>query len=175
MPKAITRIALLPIAACVMLLLPGCIQTVKEPPPTDISCSEKNLKQIGPAFMMWANDHHDQFPFNVSRAVGGTREPCDRDGEGFERNLVPVFMVISNQLPNTKILVRPNDKAREAAVNFASLTTDNFSYELRTGANISPDHPEEDLVVDPINGLGLLCDGSVHKSNHYKRAAANES
>ncbi len=167
------KMVLLPIAACMLLLLTGCIKTVDDHSMTDVSRSEGNLKQIGLAFLMWADAHHNQFPFNVSQALGGTRELCDRDNNGFERNPVPTFMVMSNELPNTKILVCPNDKTKKAASDFASLTTNNISYELRTGTNVGPDHPTEILAIDPINGLVLYCDGSVHRNNHYKQAAAN--
>jgi hypothetical protein len=155
------KMALLPITACVLLLLPGCIKTVDDGSMTDVARSKQNLKQIGLAFIMWADGHNDHFPFNVSQALGGTRELCHRDNDGFEENPVPVFMVMTNELPNTRILVCPNDKTKKAAADFASLTTNNISYKLRTGTNVSPDHLKEILAVDSINGLALHCDGSV--------------
>jgi hypothetical protein len=51
----------------------------------------------------------------------------------------------------------------------ASLTADNLSYQLRSGPNISDSHPAEVLMVDPINGLALLCDGSVQRDPKYKQ------
>lgn len=155
------KMALLPITVCVLLLLTSCIKTVGDRSMTDVARSKQNLRQIGLAFIMWADDHNHQFPFNLSQAIGGTRELCNLDNDGFEMNPVPIFMVISNELQSTRILVCPNDKAKKAAADFASLTINNISYKLRTGTNVSPDHPAEILAVDSINGLALHCDGSV--------------
>ena len=161
------KMALSPIAACVLLLLSGCIKTPGEHTVTvtDVSRSKQNLRQIGLAFVMWADNHNGQFPFNLSQAQGGTRELCDRDNGGFEKNPVPIFMVLSNELPNTRILVCPNDKTKKAAADFATLTTNGISYQLRTGGNVKPDHPTEILAIDPINGLILFCDGHVQSNN----------
>jgi predicted RNA-binding Zn-ribbon protein involved in translation (DUF1610 family) len=136
--------------------------------------SENNLKEIGVAFRLWAGDNNDQFPFNVSQAQGGTRELCDRDSAGFEKNPVPIFMAMSNVLSIPEILVCRNDKTKQAAADFASLTTNNISYQLRTGTNVSLENPEEILAVDPINGIVLRCDGSVERDFHYKKAVPNQ-
>ena len=162
------KMALLPITVCVLLLLTSCIKTVGDRSMTDVARSERNLKQIGLAFIMWADDHNHQFPFNVSQAMGGTRELCNLDNDGFEMNPVPIFMVISNELQSTRMLVSPNDKAKKAAADFASLTINNISYKLRTGTNVNPDHSTEILAVDPINGLALHCDGSVVTYDWHK-------
>lgn len=114
-------------------------------------------------------DHKDQFPFNVSQAQGGTRELCDPDGNGFEKNPVPTFMVMSNELATPLILSCPDDKTKQAVRDFVSLTSNNISYQLRTGTNVNLDNPAEILAVDPIHGLVLYCDGSVSPDFHYKR------
>ena len=131
--------------------------------------SMNNLKQIGLAFSIWEGDHNDQYPFNVSEAQGGTLELCNPDSDGFEKNPAPVFMVMSNELATPNILVCPNDPVHQAATNFASLTVNNISYQLRTGTNINSSDPQAILVVDPINGYVLKCDGSVQKDLHYKK------
>jgi hypothetical protein len=135
--------------------------------------SENNLKQIGFAFRIWAGDHDDQYPFNVSQAQGGTRELCEQDSDGFEKNPAPTFMVLSNEL-SPRILVCPGDKTKKEAADFASLTAINISYQLRTGTNIDNYHPWEILAVDPINGLVLHCDGTVERDFHYKKSATNQ-
>jgi hypothetical protein len=125
--------------------------------------SENNLKQIGMAFIVWAGDHHGQFPFNVSQAQGGTRELCARDSDGFEKNPAPIFMVMSNELSTTKILVCQNDETKTMAADFASVTTNNISYQLRTGTNAILYKPDAILAIDPINDLVLYCDGRVER------------
>jgi hypothetical protein len=134
--------------------------------------SKNNLIQIGLAFKTWAVDHDGQFPFNVSQAQGGTRELCDRDSDGFERNPVPHFIVMSNELETPGILVCTDDKTKQAAPDFASLTAKNISYRLRSGTKVSDDNPEEILVVDSMHGLVLHCDGSV-KDVQYDGAGYN--
>ncbi len=135
--------------------------------------STNNLKIIGLAFQIWAGDNNDQFPFNVSQAQGGTLELCDPDSNGFEKNPAPIFMVISNELEDTKFLVCPNDKTKKVAANFASLTANNISYQLRTGTNVNANNPMEILAVDPINGIVLYCDGRVERDLHFKKAVSN--
>lgn len=131
--------------------------------------SETNLKGIGLAFRIWAGDNNDEFPFNVSQSKGGTMELCHPDKDGIEQNPVPTFMVMSNELAATGVLVCPNDKTKHKATDFASLTTDNISYELRTGPEVSEKNPAEVLAIDPVNGLVLHCDGTVERDAHYKR------
>jgi len=131
--------------------------------------SENNLKQIGLAFRSWEGDNNDQYPFNVSQAQGGVKELCQTDNNGFEKNPAAVFMVMSNELSTTRILVCPNDPQKQPAVDFASLTANNISYQLRTGTNVNESNPDEVLAVDPINGLVLHCDGSVQRDLRYKK------
>jgi DNA-directed RNA polymerase subunit RPC12/RpoP len=136
--------------------------------------SENNLKQIGLAFRLWAGDHNDQFPFNVSQAQGGTSELCEPDSNGFEKNPVPIFMVMSNELATTRILVCPNDNTKQAASDFSTLTTSNISYQLRTGTNLNESHPAEILAIDSINGIVLYCDGTVQRDFHYIKTVTNQ-
>jgi hypothetical protein len=168
-PYEIMKITLLPITACALLLVfCGChkpksshVKTV-----SDVTNSRNNLIQISIAFRIWAGDNNGQFPFNVSQSQGGTRELCHRDSNGFEKNPAPTFMALSNGIASVKILVCRNDETKKPAADFASITTANISYQLRTGADVSLDHPSEILAVDPINDLVLYCDGKVAESNH---------
>jgi len=131
--------------------------------------SINNLKMIGLAFKIWEGDNNDQFPFNVSQTNGGTLELCRRDQDGFEQNPAPTFIVMSNELSVTKILVCRNDPSKHIADNFASLTAANISYQLRTGTNVNDNNPQEILAIDPINGLVLRCDGSVEQNPRYRK------
>jgi len=133
---------------------------------TPVVSPQKQLAQLGLAFREWAARHNGQYPFNVSQSQGGTLELCNRDKDGFEMNPVPVFMVMSNEVFSTTLLICPNDKTRQAATDFASITTNNISYRLRSGPNVSLDHPEEVLAVDPLNGWKLICDGEVLRIGH---------
>jgi hypothetical protein len=131
--------------------------------------SVNNVKQIGMAFRIWEGDNNDRYPWNVSQTNGGVQEVCGTDANGFEKNPVAVFMVMSNELSTPKILVCANDPNKQPASNFTSLTANNISYQLRTGTNVNDSNPDEVLAVDPINGYVLHCDGSVQKDLHYKK------
>ena len=131
--------------------------------------SMNNMKQIGLALRIWEADHNGQYPWNVSQTKGGVKEVCGTDADGFEKNPVAVFKVMSNELFTPKILVCADDPSRRPAPDFASLTANNISYQLRTGTNVNETHPDEILAVDPINGYVLNCDGSVQKDFRYDK------
>jgi len=120
-----------------------------------------NLKQIGLAFRQWALDNSDRFPFNVATNEGGTWEWCALDGEGFDASAFRQFQVLSNELNTPRILLCPKDKTRKPAKDFASLLPVNVTYRVRSGTNVSDTHPRETLVVCPVDGNKLYCDGSV--------------
>ncbi len=120
-----------------------------------------NMKQIGLAFRVWAIDHDDSFPFNVSTNKGGTLELSKLESDGFDRNAALHFRVMANELSTPKILVCPADGKKKAALDFESLQPGNVSYPVRSGPNVSDTNPEMVLAVCPIHNNVLLCDGSV--------------
>lgn len=125
-----------------------------------ISCVN-NLKQIGVAARTWALDNLDRYPCNVPTNAGGVMEVCEIGADGFDSNPAPAFQVMSNELSTPKILVCPHDKSRIAATNFPSLTSNNITYRLRSGPEISDTHWTNVLGICPICGNVLRCDGSV--------------
>jgi len=125
---------------------------------------EYNMRQVGLAFKIWALDHNDQFPFNVSTNSGGTLELCSPGPDGFEKNPVPHFQIISEELSTPSYLACPNDKTKHAASNFESLQLANVTYLLRTGTNVNAQNPQQVLAVCPIHGNELYCDGNVRKA-----------
>jgi len=155
-----------PVAILAAMLLPALAAAKHK---AQMISSVNNLKEIGLAFRIWEGDHNNQSPFNVSQPQGGVKESCATDGNGIEENPVAVFMVMSNELATTKILVCPNDPAKQAATDFSSLTATNISYQLRTGSDINDSHPDAIVAIDPINGIVLHCDGSVQIDRHYKQ------
>jgi len=86
-----------------------------------INCSN-NLKQLGLAYRIWAGDNNDLFPMGLSVTHGGSRE-MSQAGDALLS-----YIVMSNEISSTKILLCPNDKTRLAAKNFGDLTSSNVSY-----------------------------------------------
>ncbi|HET7625007.1 MAG TPA: hypothetical protein VFM25_07045 [Verrucomicrobiae bacterium] len=127
-----------------------------------ISCLN-NLKQIGLAFRIWSGDHNNQYPFNVSTNDGGTRELSAKDSDGFAHNAAIQFQVMSGpeELGTPILLVCPHDHSKKPAATFASLKPENVTYRIHIGTNVNEDHAKEILVVCPIDGNTLYCDGTV--------------
>jgi hypothetical protein len=160
---------------CACLMVPAILAAMLLPA---LAAAEKkaqainsinNMEQIGLAIRNWEGDNNGKYPWNVSQTYGGVQEVCGTDANGFEKNPVAVFMVMSNELSTPRILVCANDPQKEPAASFASLTANNISYLLRTGTNVNDGNPDEVLAIDPINGLVLHCDGSVQRDLHYKK------
>ncbi len=141
------------------------VQHMVQPP----NNCQRNLREIGLAFKIWALDHNDQYPFNVSTNAGGTRELCAAGNDGFDSNAIVHFLVISNELSTPNFLVCPKDSRRHPVLNFEDLRPENVTYRLRTGTNINSDHPQEVLAVCPIHGNELYCDGNVRAAGNARR------
>jgi hypothetical protein len=133
--------------------------------PADYSESERATCQsqvtdgIGMAIRTWAMDHHGQYPFNVSTNEGGTRELCAQGRDGFDRNAWLHFRVLSNELADPAFLVCPRDRKHKPARDFQSLGPENVTYRLRTGTNLTEDNTKDVLVVCPLGGIEVYCDG----------------
>jgi hypothetical protein len=81
-----------------------------------ISCTN-NLKQVGLAFRIWAGDHNDRMPMQVSVTNGGAMELTEAG------SVYAAFLVMSNELNTPKILFCPTDKKRIRAVTFDQPTS----------------------------------------------------
>jgi hypothetical protein len=132
-----------------------------------------NMKQIGLAVKIWAVDHDDQFPFNVSTNKGGTLEFRSRGADGFDRNAYLHFQVISNELNAVRVLVCPADSSKKPASDWANLKPGNVTYQLRTGPDVDEKNPRAILSVCPIHGNKLHVDGSVEGKRTSRPRAAS--
>jgi hypothetical protein len=125
-----------------------------------------NLKQVGLAYRTWALDHEDQMPFALSTTNGGTYELIAALPDGFDKQAVIHFQVISNELGTPKILVCPADKSKTPAISFQSLSLANISYKIRTDTNAPGD--ADVLAVCPVHGHILKVDGSVEQVRRHR-------
>jgi hypothetical protein len=122
-------------------------------------CWENVTHMIGLGLRAWAQDHHDQYPFNVSTNEGGTLELCARGSDGFDSNAWLHFQVLSNELVDPACLVCPKDRKHKPAHDFQSLRPENVTYRLRTGPNLNATNRSGVLVVCPLDGNVIYGDG----------------
>ena len=108
------------LAVVAAVFLPALI-----PPKTiysHISCVS-NLKGVGLAFRIWADDNNGKYPMEISIANGGTMELAATG------DVVATFQIMSNELSTPKILFCPADTNHVLAKNFdANFTAKNVSY-----------------------------------------------
>jgi hypothetical protein len=124
-------------------------------------CKE-HLRTIATGFRLWAADHHNEFPFNVSQSEGGTKNQRSANADGVDRNTAAHFTVMSVELGlNPGVLLCPADQSHTAAQVFNNLVEENISYELLTGRGVSQGNSGQVLVRCPIHKNKLYCDYHV--------------
>jgi len=95
-----------------------------------------NLKQLGLAVKVWAQD--------------------------YDRLLPPNILCMSNEISAPVILVCPSDTGRQAATNWSAYSSANCSYEYLGGSGGRSDQePDRVLFRCPIHGSIALADASV--------------
>jgi hypothetical protein len=95
-----------------------------------LNCAS-TLKSIGLGLRMWANDHQENFPWQVSTSEGGTLEYAASP------DVWRHFQAVSNELNSPKILVCAADRERMPASDWRRIGNTNLSYFLSLDANES--------------------------------------
>jgi hypothetical protein len=153
--SAFTRTDLLVVVvfAAILLAILRIIPPLLRAQAKHISCLN-NLKQIGTAYQIWANDHADQFPFEIPQTNGGWRELAQRaDAGGF---CWTNYVTMQNELGQCPpVLVCPKDN-RTAATNFSD-HFNNLNVSYFVGVNASRNsNPQGILSGDRNLGPGPL-------------------
>lgn len=111
-----------------------------------------NLKQGVVAFRIWANDHGDEFPWQVPSAQGGSKEFLGM-GQVFGH-----FLVASNEFATPRILACPSDSKRSPTVSWTTFSDSHLSYFV--GLDTDTALPESILLGDrSISTNGTLRSG----------------
>ena len=110
-----------------------------------------NLKQIGTAYRIWANDHGDEYPFAASRTNGGWGELLNsRAGANCWTN----YMVMKDELGTSpRSLTCPSDERKPVAS--LSEITNNDSVSYFVGIQASDHLPQSILAGDRNLGPGM--------------------
>lgn len=89
-----------------------------------ITCAN-NLRQVGLALRLWAENHEGKFPWKVEQVLGGGKPTGNGNSKvNFQLSFV------SNELASARMVLCPNDVRKVAATNFASIQLTNVSYAL---------------------------------------------
>ena len=107
------------LAVLIGMLLPALVPPRRKP--SRIKCIN-NLKNVGLAFRIFAADHEEHFPMDVSTNEGGSMEYQN------EKAALRHFLTMSNELSTPRTLVCPTDARRKPATNFLTLREANLSY-----------------------------------------------
>jgi hypothetical protein len=99
-----------------------------------------NLQQLALGLRLWANDHGDKFPWQVSTNQGGTLEYAD------SVEVWRHFQAASNKLNISKILACPADISRGRTPQRGALNNTNISYLI--SMDFDPSKPGRMLAGD---------------------------
>ena len=117
--KALTRTEALVVAVVLAFLVLMLLPTANHPrvSASRIRCVN-NLKQMGLAFRVFATDHNDNFPMQMSTNADGSIKYLPSS------EVYRYFQSLSNELNTPVVLICPSDSRKEAT-NFAALRNAN--------------------------------------------------
>lgn len=130
--SAFTFVELLAVLGTVALLLAVAMPLLAgNRASSDRAVCQNNLRQIGRAMNMWADDHGGKFHYQVPGAEGGIADSTVANNSWFQ------FFWIRAELETPKILVCPTDADKIPAVDWSNATNGGFNYPSRRNKAIS--------------------------------------
>jgi len=98
---------------------------------SDRAVCQSNLRQIGRAYAMWADDHGGKFPQLTSSAEGGNNDNALCDRVWFQ------FYWVRMELGTPRILVCPSDVEKRPALDWSTSPNGGFNHVLQRGLSCS--------------------------------------
>lgn len=145
-------IVLATIAVIAFLIRPGgYTHKVNKEEAMRIRCVS-NLKQVTLSYKLFATDHNDLYPMQVSTNEGGSLE-FNGSTDVFEN-----YRSLSNELYVPRVLVCPEDQGRTVATNFQADFSSNRNISYFVGLNATDTQPGMFLTGDryiALNGKPL--------------------
>lgn len=130
--KAFTILELLVVLAIFAILLTMYLPTINRgcrTPAKQGQCMS-NLRQIGLGLLMYAYDHAEQFPWELSTNSIVSKEIL----ESYPAS--EYFLVLTNYL-SPRVFVCPSDETRNPATNYEGFNNSNLSYFAAVSANMT--------------------------------------
>ncbi|NUM45476.1 MAG: prepilin-type N-terminal cleavage/methylation domain-containing protein [Anaerolineales bacterium] len=172
----VTLIELLVVLAVIGLLAALLLPALRKGGSSRMLTCINNLKQISLGFTLFADDHDNQFPAQISTNQGGAKELLQPNGA------VEQFVTLSNTLGTPKILACYADTNRHRAIRFEELTTSNVSYFINADAGTATTNQllvgDDHLISDTATSSGFMTlqsnsklrwtDGRHHESGTFK-------
>ena len=149
-----TLVEMLVVMAVIILLAALLLPALRKSGSRKYITCISNLRQISLSFSLFANDHDNQFPAQVSTNQGGTKELLQPYG------VVPQFIAISNILGTPRVLACYADTNRHRAIRFEELTTANVSYFINADAGMANTNQllvgDDHLISDTATSSGFM-------------------
>jgi prepilin-type N-terminal cleavage/methylation domain-containing protein len=159
------------IAILASMLLPALARAKQKA--QRISCVN-NLKQLGTAYRIWANDNGDRYPANQTVALGGWQDIL-AGSSGTANALYTNYSIMQNELgESAKVVVCPSDD-RSANTNFnpevpqtgqPKGTFNNTSVSYFTGVGANDSYPQGILGGDRNLGSTGAAPGTTPDANY---------
>ena len=154
--QGFTALEMIAMIALVVLLAVLLLPTMVRPKNhhNRINCVS-NLKQVGLAARMWANDNGEKFPWQVSTSTNGTMELVNG------LSVSPHFLVMSNEMNTPRILACPADALRTKAFVFSEFDDKHLSYFI--GLDAEETKPQSILFGDRNITGGIHVTNTIHR------------
>lgn len=129
--SAFTFVELLAVLGTVALLMAVAVPLLaSNRSSSDRAVCQSNLRQIGRAFNMWADDHGGRYPYDAASGSGVSSQPL-------ANNVWYQFLFLQAELGSPKVLVCPTDADKVPAIDWSNSPSGGFNHVTRRNLSVS--------------------------------------